>query len=141
MKINNLKSFLKKPKYFTSKKRWHRRWVSRKKPGSGRKLTNKTTQDLVKMGIKKAIIALVFAVILVLFFIILDLLGDGPLGYISSILFMMLPVFVAFFLLGNYFAYEINLKKVSYRTEIGEDINIKLEGLKNYIKEYICYKK
>lgn len=107
-----------------------------KNPGSGRKLTNKTTQDLVKMGIKKAIIALIFAVILVLFFIILDLLGDGPLGYISSILFMMLPVFVAFFLLGNYFAYEINLKKVSYRTELGEDINIKLEGLKNYIKEY-----
>ncbi len=107
-----------------------------KNPENRRKLKNKTTQELVKKGIKNAIITLISAIILILIFVILDSLRDSPLGYIASILFMMLPLFTLLFLFGNYLAYEININKVSCRTDLGEEVNTKLEGLKNYIKEY-----
>ncbi len=108
-----------------------------KNPEKRNKLKNKTTQELVKKGIKNAVLTLVAALIFILIMVVLDFFSEGsPIGYLFDIIFMMLPLFAILFLFGNYLAYEININKVSCRTELGEYINEKLEGLKNYIKEY-----
>lgn len=111
-----------------------------KSPRIGKRIRSSSTKDLIKYGVKKAIRTLVKVLIAVaiisVFLYLIGKIDKGPYQSIFSVLFGMIPVFVAIFLLVNYISYENNLNKLAFRTELGDQINTKLEGLKNYIKGY-----
>ena len=111
-----------------------------KSPRIGKRIRSSSTKELIKYGVKKAIRTvvkvLIAAVIIYIFAFLIGKIDKGPYQSIFSVLFGMIPVFVAIFLLVNYISYENNLNKLAFRTELGDQINTKLEGLKNYIKGY-----
>lgn len=84
-----------------------------------------------------------FIAIVVIFLVVIAIaeMDMGPFEDTFSLIgcIILMPVTMAFLCL-NYIAYHINTHKTSFRTELGEMVNVKLEGLKNYIKGYSLLK-
>lgn len=129
-------------KEFTSlaKKEGIQSGLVEKNPKQGRKLKG-TTGELIIKGIKKALFYFIAVVVIVVAIIIIAEMDMGPFEDTFSLIgyIILMPVTMAFLCL-NYIAYHINTHKTSFRTELGEVVNVKLEGLKNYIKGYSLLK-
>ena len=135
LEIRNLKEFTS-----LAKKEAIQRGLVEKNPAARRAPTG-TTGELIIKGIKKALFYFISIVVIVLVVIAIAEMDMGPFEDTFSLIgyIILMPVTMAFLCL-NYIAYHINTHKTSFRTELGEMVNVKLEGLKNYIKGYSLLK-
>lgn len=133
---------IRNPKEFTglAKKEGIQSGLVEKNPATG-KIPTGTTGELIIKGIKKALFYFLLIVVIVLTIIAIDKMDMGPFERTFKLLgnIIILPLAMTVMCL-NYIAYHINTHKTSFRTELGEKVNVKLEGLKNYIKKYSLLK-
>lgn len=133
---------MRNPKEFTglAKKEGIQSGLIEKNPTIG-KVPTGTTGELIIKGIKKGLLYFLIIVVIIFALVAIDRIDKGPFGETFSLIgsILILPVTMIFLYL-NYVAYHINATKVSFRTELGEKVNVKLEGLKNYIKKYSLLK-